>query len=631
MRSIKLLVMTGALAVLAACGGDGDEGGATVTGGVVKGPVLGSTVCAYAISGGAKGAKHNLTLGTGAAGSISGGCYVTAADGGYNFKLPSGVSGDVLIEATGGTFCTNETPIAAGACPGGGTIVNLGAATMTSAVAVPANGSAAVFTTPLTTAAVTNAGAGLSAATFNARFNTLAGQVIGAGTTVTPATQPTSGNQPYLGTAATAIQNGGTLSTVVTALASGTTTFPGGSAGGGGSGTTPGTVNAALVTTYNLQFFASPDSVCPTAGCPFTDGQLVSLSITADGTLSLPGKQLTNAFYRNFNGVPHLPEIIWLDSATNIEYALTDNEGGHFNEINVGNAANPQGPSGVPGFLGQLRAPMTGVQQTLAAIAGTYNKAQQYAGAEASWTSVTIAADGKVSFTGGSGGPSVTNVATVTAFGNVGGQTIGIDSATDLNGHGVDSSDRILFYLDSANHVKDIEYYGSDFRVTGVTLRKTGEANPVAIGAPGTGTWAITPGKITGTVGTTDYPLDVTIFNGTSSGFIELRAISGNLDWKIRLDDVVTTASAANNTNYSCVHGARDQRAIELKVSVSSTLSSRKGGNCNIVVTSITFNGTNANQIDAISGRFTAELYADGRTQSLVVSNGAFNWTRPLP
>jgi hypothetical protein len=46
-----------------------------------------------------------------------------------------------------------------------------------------------------------------------------------------------------------------------------------------------------------------------------------------------------------------LPEIIWLDG--NIEYALSDNKRGIFNEINIGKSKSG---GGTPGFIGQLKA-----------------------------------------------------------------------------------------------------------------------------------------------------------------------------------------------------------------------------------------------------------------------------------
>ena len=91
-----------------------------------------------------------------------------------------------------------------------------------------------------------------------------------------------------------------------------------------------------------------------------------------------------------------------------------------------------------------------------------------------------------------------------------------------------------------------------------------------------------------------------------------------------------------NESGFNGLKAAEEALGIEVTTQESQTeadfapnIDNLIASNCNIVVTSITFNATDGNQIDAISGRFTAELFADGRTESYVVSNGAFNWTRP--
>lgn len=119
-----------------------------------------------------------------------------------------------------------------------------------------------------------------------------------------------------------------------------------------GNDRVPGTVNPAMVGTYTLTYHQEA------AGAPFTNLQQVPVTIGANNTLQIDGKTLTNPFNRKLNGStsPHLPELIWIDTARNIEYALSDNQSGTFNEINVGDASRPQ-PAGFPFFLGQLRKP----------------------------------------------------------------------------------------------------------------------------------------------------------------------------------------------------------------------------------------------------------------------------------
>jgi hypothetical protein len=354
-RSVVSVLLSAVVA--AACGGGGGGGDPVVDGGVVKGPVLGATVCAFAVTNRAKGAPLTVTANAGASGRVVNNCYVTGADGAYSFRVPGG-SGEVLLEATGGQYCTDELPVANGACLAGGTLVTM-TETMTAAARVGA-GRAAVYVTPLTTAAVNNAAAngGLTVDAFEGAFATLAGQVIG-NPNVKPSDPPSAQTQSYLTKVADHMKNGGTLNSAVSGLQKGTTTF---TAGGGGTGGIPAdgvaaTINAALVGQYSLRFHREPECDALGAACPYPDGQVIIVRVHSDGRLELPaGKVLTTPFHRKLYGgpSPHLPEIIWRDSF-GIEFALSDNEGGKFHEINVGDGNHPVMPAGYPTYLGQLR------------------------------------------------------------------------------------------------------------------------------------------------------------------------------------------------------------------------------------------------------------------------------------
>ena len=128
-RAVKRLLGPVLLAILAACGGGGGGSvGPIVTGSVVKGPVSGATVCAYEITAGAKGAAIPADAAAGATGSISGGCYVTGADGSYALALPVSAAGEILLESTGGKFCSDEFRVANDACAAPATLVDLGTA-----------------------------------------------------------------------------------------------------------------------------------------------------------------------------------------------------------------------------------------------------------------------------------------------------------------------------------------------------------------------------------------------------------------------------------------------------------------------------------------------------------------------
>lgn len=84
-----------AAALAAACGGSDSPAPATTTvsGSVVKGPVSGATVCAYKATAGGKGEQIK--------------CATTGAGGSYSLDLQ--YSGDVVVEASGGTYTDEAT------------------------------------------------------------------------------------------------------------------------------------------------------------------------------------------------------------------------------------------------------------------------------------------------------------------------------------------------------------------------------------------------------------------------------------------------------------------------------------------------------------------------------------------
>lgn len=131
--------------------------------------------------------------------------------------------------------------------------------------------------------------------------------------------------------------------------------------------TEPATIHADLVGEYLLDYEAS------TTGGPFTDGETVTAIVTTASELQIAGKTLSDPFVRSGNTA----EIIWLDASDDIEYALTNNDSGTFNEINVGDASNPQSTSGIPGFLGQLTEQQTtgggSAPSQIVALAGSYD------------------------------------------------------------------------------------------------------------------------------------------------------------------------------------------------------------------------------------------------------------------
>lgn len=140
MKTIKMFLAILFSIALASCGG-GEGGGATSSSNIVsgvasKGLLNGSRVCAYAISGGAKGAQIA--------------CSNTDATGNYNINLGQ-YADPVLFEAIGGSYTDEAT----------GAIVDL-LTPLHSLLANAAGGNTSVAITPLTDLAyqIANASAG---------------------------------------------------------------------------------------------------------------------------------------------------------------------------------------------------------------------------------------------------------------------------------------------------------------------------------------------------------------------------------------------------------------------------------------------------------------------------------------
>lgn len=123
--------------------------------------------------------------------------------------------------------------------------------------------------------------------------------------------------------------------------------------GGGGDGpngvTRAATVHASLQAQYTLKVASSQ------TGSPYTDGETYLVIVGSDNSLTIgDGPALTDPFERQIGNSFNTAEVIWLDESNQLEYALSNNSTGVFNEINIGDAANPQAANGIPGFLGQL-------------------------------------------------------------------------------------------------------------------------------------------------------------------------------------------------------------------------------------------------------------------------------------
>lgn len=137
LRTRRHLMMTLATAAaLTACGGGDDavapsaNASTTFSGAIVKGPVNGASVCAYAVAAKARGARL-------------GNCATTDANGNYTLSVPV-ATGAVWLEATGGSYLDEATAA----------VVALAAGSALTALAEANGASVSAYVTPLTTLAL---------------------------------------------------------------------------------------------------------------------------------------------------------------------------------------------------------------------------------------------------------------------------------------------------------------------------------------------------------------------------------------------------------------------------------------------------------------------------------------------
>ena len=289
-------VVVAACGVLASCGGGSTPAVATTTsmsGNVVKGPVSGAQVCAYKATPAGKG--DQIT------------CTTSAAGGAYTMELS--YVGDVVVEATGGSYTDEAT----------GAATTLGQPMQ---VVVASQGGATVgVITPLTSAAYSvskGLSGGVTAANFSTAASTVAGYFqlsgVNLATTVPLVAGTTNNYGQVLKAVSQYIKNGNTLASVLAfdtpaALQAGfanayatingnsvSFTFPGGTVTvGPGTGTTGGTAagtescgisvsGSGTVTTggFTVPFTLPNTKICvtgvPTGTCSAGNASLQSLA-----------------------------------------------------------------------------------------------------------------------------------------------------------------------------------------------------------------------------------------------------------------------------------------------------------------------------------------------------------------
>ena len=484
-------------------------------------------------------------------------------------------------------FCASVLATLLAACGGGGGITIAPTATATPSNTPTGNSTAAPTATSTPIATTT--------------------QTPGATATNTPA--PTASNTP-----------------VPTATATPTATIA----------TTPAQLNPVLLGSFNKAFYQGNGAGCGTV-CSYTEGQTVSVALLAGNILSLDGRQLSNPYFRILGGSPHTPEIIWRDG--DIEYALTNNDSGLFSEINVGDLTTPV--NGFPRYLGQIRDVVTIGIANVTQFAGTYNNAFQYNGPNTGakrpqWTSLTIAQNGAITFTGGgiAGGNvdtsiSASQMTTINDFTGCCGK-VQISFNQDINGDGaVNSYDQIRLFENEAGELFSIEYdlNNSTNNYIGALLGSP-PALPAQVNA------AIpTSNQIAGTAAGALQAFNINptgnfSFSQASQGGFGLVASSGANEWRITANHKFPLA--INNT-FSCQRpDTNSNRHVTMSLTVgSNTYLSTEGGRCQITLTNVTFDAVSGN-VTSLEGRFVAEMRTFKRNlPPLLINDGVFRWVKP--
>lgn len=398
---------------------------------------------------------------------------------------------------------------------------------------------------------------------------------------------------------------------------------------GPGENTVPAVVNAALVATYNLTFKVGGGAGCGSA-CSYVDEQKVTAVVGADQSLTIGGKVLTNPFNRKIAGTAHEPEIIWRDG--NIEYALSDNKTGVFNEINVGDLAT--GQNGFPKFLGQLKNESTNGNALITQFAGSYTIKHQYQGDAPAWTGVTIGADGSFTFTGGLG-PNLTAAQIGEVFDRLSccGR-VDVRATFDMNGDGmVNGTDRVSLFANGAGSLQALVHPSSvstnpdvGVIVADVTALPTHD-----------GTALPQDERVAGTVGESliSIPVDADPGASSSTNLTITASLMDNAVLQQRFNLRLETASALQSgQTYSCHEAkatASGRKTIRLDAKTSSAntseYSSEHGGRCQITITDVVIGGPTNSSIESVTGRFVGELYPFKRNNPpIVIDDGVFRW-----
>jgi hypothetical protein len=344
-------------------------------------------------------------------------------------------------------------------------------------------------------------------------------------------------------------------------------------------------------------------------------------------------------YHRMVGDVLYSTEIIWRDG--DLEYALSDNASGGFNEINLGDRS--MSTNGFPAFLGQLRLDDSADVSLITPFAGEHTLTRQYAGPAVAWTSMTIAANGAISFNGGAGrNIALADIASVIDRLDCCGRVdIGVNA--DLNGNGeIESTDGLSLYVNGAGGLSMVEYRdGSGAQNDLVGARFDSAALPEHDGTdlPTTSSMAASAVIDGGATVALDIPIHPSSSGSVTFNRLDLTAdvVDGIvLQERIAIRLELGTEPLLEGESYDCHERENDGRVTRMVIRTApvftSDYSSENGGNCRITLTTVNATDETNPVYTLIEGTFTAELLPNKRSNPKVtIDDGVFRWVPPAP
>ena len=387
-------------------------------------------------------------------------------------------------------------------------------------------------------------------------------------------------------------------------------TSQGGSSDGPNGVTRAATVHASLQAQYTLKVTSSQ------AGSPYSDGETYLVIVGSDNSLTLgDGPALSNPFEREIGGSFNAAEVIWLDEVNQLEYALSNNSTGSFNEINIGDAANPQAANGIPGFLGQMVIDNGGGSgpdniELVQDLAGTYTVSEVVGGSHSRGT-VTIASDGALDYDTDLSF-AVDEYASVSDRRFLEEPAYFIETTTDGSGP------RFDLLLDASDNLIGVQYYPVGFGSSGGSeVRFASASGPVDPETDNAGKARVT-GKngFTGVIDGTEYSFlgsTSVLPNNSGDGILRIDGIdpaNGNTRWRLFVPETPGTyecAETAEERVLQCIHNGG---------SGVSNGSATGEGSCTIKLT--------RNDSGIVEGYFVGQLKDAVNDPLLPVTDGYF-------